>query len=119
MTLPPRDLIDRDLEQIAEPVLRAQVLAGDTLNDLPIVCQSILASRQAAVLSVLVASHAWESSRGASLPFRAAVSPARSPEPDVPVPEHPALHELIQLRYVASVSVCVAHGEEIRSPRYR
>jgi hypothetical protein len=37
----------------------------------------------------------------------------------VPVPEHPALHEFVQLRYVASVSVCVAHRDGIRWPRYR
>jgi hypothetical protein len=83
----------------------------------PTVSQSTLTSRQTAVRSVFVISHAWESSRGASPPSRATVSPARSPEPDVRVPPHPALHELNQSWLPAFVSVCLAHGEGIRSPR--
>ena len=59
------------------------------------------------------------SGRGAVSVFRLIGFLGPPAEPDVPVPEHPALHELMQLRYVASVSVCVAHGEGIRSPRYR
>jgi hypothetical protein len=62
VALSPRDLVDRDLKQIAEPVAVQQLGATRSLIR-PIVCQSIRVSRQVAVLSVLVASQATRLSK--------------------------------------------------------
>jgi hypothetical protein len=49
-------------------------------------------------------------------PFGASVSPARTPEPDVRVPTHPALHEPVSLDY-ATVASALVHGVGICPPR--
>ena len=55
------------------------------------------------------------SDRGAVPAFRQVRFPSPSPEPDVRLPPHPALHKPISLSYAAS-SVS-AHGEGITDPR--
>jgi hypothetical protein len=48
--------------------------------------------------------------------FEASVSPARTPEPDVRVPTHPALCEFVSLGY-ATVASARVHGVGICPPR--
>jgi hypothetical protein len=55
------------------------------------------------------------SDRGAVPPFPTVGLPSPSPEPDVRLPPHPALHEPMPLDYAASV--VTAHGERIVAPR--
>jgi len=55
------------------------------------------------------------SDRGAVPPSPAVGLPGPSPEPDVRLPPHPALHEPVPQDYAASV--VTAHGEGIAAPR--
>jgi hypothetical protein len=56
------------------------------------------------------------SDRGAVPASRQVRLPGPSPEPDVRLPPHPALHEPMPLDYAAS-SVVPTHGEGIAAPR--
>src|SRR5665213_1450696 len=57
------------------------------------------------------------SDRGAVPASQQVRFPSPSPEPDVRLPPHPALHEPVPLDYGASI--VTAHGEGITAPRYR
>jgi hypothetical protein len=56
------------------------------------------------------------SDRGAVPSFPAVGFPGPSPEPDVRLPPHPALHEPVPLDYAAPV-VSSLHGVGIAAPR--